>query len=88
MRGTVARVFSDAGFGFIEAGGQEFFFNQSALQGTDFGSLAPGVPLVFEVDQKPDGDRPDEHRRAVNIRLAEDAIPAVDNEILPRQKLA
>jgi hypothetical protein len=35
---------------------------------------------VFEVDQKPEGDRPGEDPRAVNIRLAENASPAVDNE--------
>lgn len=88
MRGTIARVFPDHGYGFIEADGQEYFFHQAALQGTDFGSLAPSVPVVFEVDTKPEGDRPGDQPRAVSIRLAENAIPAVDNEILPRQKTA
>ena len=34
-----------------------------------------------------EGDRPDEGPRAVDVRLADDAIPAVDNTPLPAEKL-
>jgi cold shock CspA family protein len=87
MRGIVDELLLDRGFGFIEAGGQRYFFNRSALQGVGFDELAPGTALEFEVDREPTGDRSDEHLRAVSIRLADDAVPAVDNEALPPEKL-
>ena len=88
MRGIVVRISPDEGFGFIGLEGKEFFFHRNALQGTDFEELAPSVPVVFEVDRDPQGDRPDEQPRAVNIRLADDAIPAVDHEVLPKRKVS
>lgn len=87
MRGTVDRIVPDAGFGFIVGpNGEEYFFHRSALTGPEFEELAPGVPVLFEAhDGK--GDAPDEHLRAVDIRLTDDAVPAVDNELLPSEKL-
>jgi len=87
MEGIVVRISPDEGYGFIEAGGQEFFFNQAALQGVDFSELAPTIPVVFEVDRDPQGDRSDEQPRAVNIRLADEAVPAVDQEVLQKRKV-
>ena len=86
MRGTVTSVSPERGFGFIGGDGQEFFFHRNALLGVEFEQLAPGVDVIFEVDDNPEGDRPGEHPRAVNIRLAEYAAPAVDNEVLPPEK--
>jgi len=86
MQGTVTRLLSDRGFGFIAADGQEYFFNVHALQGVDFGELAEGTDVVFDVDEHPVGDRPGERPRAVSIRLADDAVPAADHELLPREK--
>ena len=89
MEGTVARLVPDRGFGFIESSdGQEVFFHRSALKATDFEELAPGVPVVFEVSNDAPGDEPHEGPRAVNVQLAEGATPAVENEILPREKTA
>ncbi len=89
MHGTVDRVNPDQGFGFIVADdGQEFFFHRTALLGVDFESMAPGVGVDFAMDEHATGDRPGEHPRAVSIRLAEDAIPGVDNAPLPDQKTA
>lgn len=89
LRGTVARVDPEGKFGFILGpNGEEYFFHQTALMGTDFEELAPGVAVEFNAEDEPDtGDRPDEHARAINIRLAPDAIPAVDNEELPPEKI-
>ena len=87
MEGIVVRISPDEGYGFIEAGGQEIFFNQAALQGVDFGELMPTIPVVFEVDRDPQGDRPDEQPRAVNVRLVDNAVPAVDNEVLLMRKV-
>jgi cold shock CspA family protein len=87
MRGVVDELLLDRGFGFIEAEGKRYFFNRSALQGVGFDELGPGTALEFEIDRDPVGDRPGEHLRAVSIRLADDGVPAVDNEVLPPEKL-
>jgi cold shock CspA family protein len=88
MQGTVDRVVADEGFGFIIGpNGEEYFFHRSALKGTEWGELGPGVPVLFQVEEGV-GDRPDEHLRAVDVSLASDAIPAVDNEPLPPGKIA
>ena len=88
MRGIVDRVVSDGGYGFIVGpNGEEYFFHRSALSEPEFGELGPGVEVLFDVTEA-DGDAPDEHLRAVAVRLAPDAIPAVGNETLPSEKLA
>jgi CspA family cold shock protein len=87
MRGTVKNVSPERGFGFITAdNGQQLFFHRSALKGTDFEDLAAGVAVVFDVTTDEDGDRRDEHARAVNVELAPEAVPAVNHEPLPTEK--
>ncbi len=87
MRGTVDRLNTDGRFGFIVGpNGEEYFFHQSALEATRYEDLAPGVPVEFDSGEDP-GDTPDEHLRAIRIRLADDAIPAADNESLPPEKV-
>jgi hypothetical protein len=44
------------------------------------------VAVEFMLGQE-SGDRPSEGLRAVDVRLADDAIPAVDHEVLPAEKL-
>ena len=88
MQGTVDRVVAGEGFGFIIGpNGEEYFFHRGALQGVKWEEIGPGVPVIFHVEERT-GDRPDEHLRAVDIHLAADAIPAVDNEPLPAGKIA
>ena len=87
MHGTVSRLSPEGGFGFIEAtDGREFFFHRSALHGVELKELASGVGVAFEVGHEP-GDEVGEGPRATNVRLADDAIPAVDGEVLPAEKL-
>ena len=87
MRGTVASVSPERGFGFITTeDGQEFFFHRNALQATDFEELAAGVAVEFEAGHDTRGDEPGERPRAVNVRLADQAVPAVDHEVLPPEK--
>jgi cold shock CspA family protein len=87
MRGTVGDIVIDRGFGFIDGeDGRQYFFHRNALTGADFGDLAPGVAVEFGVKEFSQGDEPGEHPRAVNLRLAEDAMPAADHEALPRAK--
>lgn len=68
LRGTIARLVAERGFGFIAGNnGREYFFQLGALQGVDFGDLSPGIPVTFLVGEDP-GDRPGEHPRAVSVR--------------------
>jgi cold shock CspA family protein len=89
LRGVVDRVVPDGKFGFIIGpNGEEYFFHQSALKETEFEELAPGVPVEFHGETATEaGDRPDEHLRAIDVRLTDDAVPAVDNETLPVEKV-
>ena len=88
MRGVVSSIVPDRGFGFVrDEAGDEFFFHRSALKAVDFEELAEGVAVEFEVKNHEEGDQAGERPRAVNVRLADDAIPAVDNEPLPAEKV-
>jgi cold shock CspA family protein len=88
MRGTVAEIIIDRGFGFIDGeDGQRYFFHRNALDGTDFGDLGAGTEVEFGVHAGAEGDRPDERPRAVNVRLAPNAVPAADHEVLQRRKV-
>lgn len=87
MRGTVQKLVADRGFGFIvDEGGREYFFHQNALQGVSYEDLGPGVAVDLELERDPKGDEEGERPRAVNIRLADDAVPAVEHEVLPAEK--
>jgi len=65
MNGTIKRLVSDKGFGFVAAGdGNEYFFHQSACNGVRFDELREGQSVTFEKGQGPKGPR------AENVRLA------------------
>jgi CspA family cold shock protein len=65
MNGTVKRLVSEKGFGFVAtAEGQEYFFHQSACTGTPFDSLREGQAVTFDTGQGPKGPRA-ENVRAV-----------------------
>jgi CspA family cold shock protein len=56
--GTIKRIVSDKGFGFIAASdGQEYFFHRSACTGVAFESLREGQAVTFEQGQGPKGPR-------------------------------
>jgi CspA family cold shock protein len=58
INGTVKRLVSDKGFGFIAADdGQEYFFHQSSCNGTPFDGLHEGQAVTFEKGQGPKGPR-------------------------------
>ena len=64
LNGTIKRLVSDKGFGFIAAGdGNEYFFHNSALSGIRFDELREGQNVTFERGQGPKGPR------AENVRL-------------------
>ena len=57
--GTVKKVVSDRGFGFIAADdGKEYFFHRNGLTATlDFNRLSGGEKVEFEIEQSPKGPR-------------------------------
>ncbi len=57
--GTIKKVVSDRGFGFITAeDGKEYFFHRGALQASlDFDRLSGGERVTFEVEASPKGPR-------------------------------
>jgi len=65
MNGTIKRLVSEKGFGFLAAGdGSEYFFHQSACNGCQFDSLREGQAVTFEKGQGPKGPRGE------NVRVA------------------
>jgi CspA family cold shock protein len=63
MRGTIKRLVTDKGFGFIAgADGVEYFFHRSACAGGTFDRLREGQSVTFDVGEGPKGPR------AENIR--------------------
>jgi cold shock protein len=57
QNGTIARLISDKGFGFIKVDGQEkdLFFHSNELVGCTFESLREGDKMTFEVADSPKG---------------------------------
>ena len=65
INGTIKRVVSDKGFGFVQAGdGTEYFFHRTACADVRFEDLHEGQSVTFEKGQGPKGPR------AENIRAA------------------
>jgi CspA family cold shock protein len=58
MNGTIKRLVTDKGFGFILASdGNEYFFHNSACGQTRFDELREGQAVTFERGQGPKGPR-------------------------------
>ena len=58
LNGTIKRLVSDKGFGFVAAqDGKEYFFHQSACVSTPFNSLREGQSVTFDPGQGPKGPR-------------------------------
>jgi len=57
--GTVKRVISERGFGFIAGeDGKEYFFHRDGLKGSlDFDRLVGGESVTFDTETGPKGDR-------------------------------
>jgi cold shock protein len=64
--GTIKRLVSDKGFGFVQAAdGTEYFFHQSACTDVRFGELREGQALTFDKGQGPRGPRAENIRAGV-----------------------
>jgi CspA family cold shock protein len=65
LNGTIKRLVSEKGFGFIVAGdGPEYFFHQSACVDTPFEQLREGQAVTFDVGHGAKGPRGE------NVRVA------------------
>lgn len=54
-QGTIKRLVSDRGFGFIAGERNEVFFHQSAVEGGRFDDLQEGQVVEYELDE---GEQP------------------------------
>ena len=64
--GTIKKLVSDRGFGFIKAeDGQEYFFHRSGTEG-DFDGLQGGEKVSFEIESSPKGPRAKSVRRVTS----------------------
>lgn len=57
--GTIKKVISERGFGFIGTEeGKDYFFHKDGLGASlDFDRLVGGEPVSFEIEKTPKGDR-------------------------------
>lgn len=57
--GTIKRVISERGFGFIaDSDGKEYFFHKDGLSSSlDFDRLVGGESVSFDIEAGPKGDR-------------------------------
>ena len=64
--GTIKKVISDRGFGFIAADDEkEYFFHRGGLMPSlDFDRLSGGEQVVFEIESNPKGPRATQVRSA------------------------
>ena len=56
-QGTIKKLISDKGFGFIAGDGAELFFHQSAVEGTSFDDLREGQAVEYTKGEGPKGPR-------------------------------
>ena len=65
MQGTIKKLVSDKGFGFILANdGNEYFFHNSACSQTPFDQLREGQGVTFDRGHGPKGPRGENVRTA------------------------
>ena len=59
MKGTIKKVITDKGFGFItpDGGGKDIFFHASNLGNSEFDSLREGQVVEFSTGSGPKGPR-------------------------------
>jgi len=63
-QGTIKKLITDKGFGFIEGDQGDIFFHHSALVGASIESLQEGQLVDYEVGRGPKGPR------AENVQIA------------------
>jgi CspA family cold shock protein len=64
-QGTIKKLVSDKGFGFIKGDGGDIFFHHSALQNTQIEALSEGDTVEYTEGSGPKGPR------AENVKVVE-----------------
>ena len=64
-QGTIKKLVSDRGFGFIEGERGDIFFHHSSLEGTSIEALSIGQEVQYEEGRGPKGPRA-EHVKPVH----------------------
>ncbi len=54
-QGTIKKLISEKGFGFIATDGSDLFFHRSAVEGGDFEDLREGQTVEYTEGQGPKG---------------------------------
>ncbi|KKR79297.1 MAG: Cold shock-like protein [Candidatus Nomurabacteria bacterium GW2011_GWA2_40_9] len=69
MTGTIKRMVTDKGFGFITAEGlaKDLFFHSNSLVGVTFDELKEGDMVSFETEESPKGLNATNVQRAVAV---------------------
>lgn len=63
--GTIKRIVSGKGFGFVaDESGNEFFFHMSAVKGDSFSDLVEGDQVTFTAGEGPKGPRAENVQKA------------------------
>ena len=57
LQGTIKKLVSDKGFGFIAGDSGDLFFHLSALEDSDFENLEIGQTVEYEEGEGPKGPR-------------------------------
>jgi CspA family cold shock protein len=55
--GTIKKLITEKGFGFIAGEGEELFFHQSSVEGANFDDLHEGQAVEYTKGQGPKGPR-------------------------------
>ncbi|MBU4270255.1 MAG: cold shock domain-containing protein [Planctomycetes bacterium] len=66
-QGTIKKLASDRGFGFISGAGGDVFFHHSVVADNKFDELKEGQPVTYEVATDPDDRGRDKGPRAVSV---------------------
>ena len=69
-QGTIKKLVSDRGFGFIAGAGGDIFFHHSVVADNKFEELKEGQAVVYEITTGPDKRGRDKGPRAVSVTPA------------------
>jgi CspA family cold shock protein len=69
-QGTVKKIVSDRGFGFISANGGDVFFHHSVVVDNKFDELKEGQAVTYEIATGPDARGRDKGPRAISVQPA------------------
>jgi cold shock protein len=69
-QGTIKKIVSDRGFGFIATPGGDVFFHHSVVADNKFEELKEGQSVVYEITTGPDERGRDKGPRAVSVTPA------------------